>query len=204
MQRQLVGAYRYALAGEPLPITETFAFSVRDHLIGGEGWSLTTMRTSQECQIELNATGRWEHYLLPGNWRRIVTTDLHIRTVAAQHVDGSSNPPTAVSRSFNDSTIPITSLLALAGSTLERLIASPNSPADQLITFDQPHVLLLSPDITSLGPSELPTPEGQVRGHGYSVNGHTAIVAGDGLLHAYECDGVTAWLVRAASAPSRA
>jgi hypothetical protein len=222
IRTQLSGAYRYRRDGADLPITETFTFRVLDHMIGGEGWRLTAMRTDEHGTLAVDATGEWAHHLHPGNWQRIVTTAATVRwfppdaeqpatQATYELLPTSSTPRLRCSIDGVSSThqaepdlvlhVPV---LCLAGATTERMagrtqvsMVQPKLGSDATTIL---HPQFFTPGVSDGEPTTLDLPDmGTVRGRRYqwATTGTDHVVSGDGLL-AYERTAEhEAWLVRA-------
>jgi hypothetical protein len=192
------GAYRYARDGVVLPIIETFHFAAVDALVGGgNGWTLTSMRETDQGTLHVSARGDWEHPLHRGNWTRVIVTDADLTWTSANERNVFRNElrnddDLVLSRNGITTRHNIDSaaelflpVLATLGASIARVAAQPDlltvQPSlieirqsgrprlDTLETLASPHLEHRSS--TVLGRDELDTPEGLIRGYAYQYVG---------------------------------
>jgi hypothetical protein len=217
MRTYFSGAYRYTADGKERPTSETFTFRMRDHMIGGEGWQLSAAVAQHEGRLLLEATGHWDHPLHPGDWNGV-----HPHTATLRWFPADGTPASTVSVELKDRQLRVARnglphesttvaehtllslpIVALLGPTLTRLARNPRAPR---LSLAPPRFSLHSTtcELFCEGHAIITTSAGPLRGTKYTYDDKTVLVAGDGLA-SYVADGETeAWLVRAASTPSRA
>jgi hypothetical protein len=208
----LYGAYRHAHGGVLLPIVETFRFRAQDTLLGGEGWTLTTIKEAHtESALHIQASGDWAHPLHVGNWHRTVMTNVDA-TFTSNDVRYSINyqlVSTQLKVTFGNTTkvidLPSGSLLVppahaavgmaidlIAQTGMETTVIMPSGESTQLDPF-VPELKRLS--ATRTGRSTISTPDGDVSGESITIDEHLYIMSGDGTIAASKINDLLVWQV---------
>jgi hypothetical protein len=208
----LYGAYRHAQDGVVLPIVETFRFRAQDTLLGGEGWTLTTIKESPSgVVLHIQASGDWAHPLHVGNWHRTVMTHVDATLTAADfrseiryelvgvHLKVTYQNKTKVIN-VPSGTLLLPPVHAAVGMAIDLVAHTGIETTVIMPSGESTHLDPFAPELkrltaTRTGRSTISTPDGDVTGESIKVADQLYILSGEGTIAASKINDLVVWKV---------